>query len=113
MKDAGLPKVQINMAFDYFDEKAPQHFTNPNVRNLADMQTTLYRLREGSKEEPETLQMAPGSRGLPSDMEEKKDKFDGYDTSQQSGTTTRATESLRKVPVNKGRGKVQRPRAAI
>eukprot|EP00971_Amphidinium_carterae_P026123 515198-Amphidinium_carterae.1 len=71
MKDAGLPEVLIKLAFDHLDEKAHQHFNNPNVRNLADMQTALYRLREGSREERETLQMATGSvRGLPSDMEE-------------------------------------------
>eukprot|EP00971_Amphidinium_carterae_P334593 6469951-Amphidinium_carterae.1 len=38
MKDAGLPQPQINMAFEYFDDKAHLHFNNPNLRNLTDMQ---------------------------------------------------------------------------
>eukprot|EP00971_Amphidinium_carterae_P037152 730106-Amphidinium_carterae.1 len=37
MKDAGVPQQQFNLAFGHFDERAAQHFTNPNVRNLADM----------------------------------------------------------------------------
>eukprot|EP00971_Amphidinium_carterae_P024232 478280-Amphidinium_carterae.2 len=44
-RDAGLPQQQINLAFGHFDERAAQHFTNPTVRNLADMDNALQRMR--------------------------------------------------------------------
>eukprot|EP00971_Amphidinium_carterae_P336011 6472133-Amphidinium_carterae.1 len=111
MKDAGLPVQQINLAFGHFDERAAQHFTNPNVRNLADMDSALQRIRAERREESEAIKMATGERGLPSDLEEaeQEDEFDGYDASH--GTTTRATESLKKRPM-KGQGKAYRPRAS-
>eukprot|EP00971_Amphidinium_carterae_P095748 1894967-Amphidinium_carterae.1 len=47
MQDAGLSAAQINQVYDYFDEKAPQHFSRPNVRNLTEIQHLqhLSRLR--------------------------------------------------------------------
>eukprot|EP00971_Amphidinium_carterae_P263362 5225264-Amphidinium_carterae.1 len=37
MKDAGLQPRDIKDVYDYFDEKAGQHFNRPNVRNLTEM----------------------------------------------------------------------------
>eukprot|EP00971_Amphidinium_carterae_P182099 3613900-Amphidinium_carterae.1 len=100
MKDAGLPDSQINLAFDYFDEEAHQHFNRPNLRNLSDVQSQLPRVREG-RAARETFD---GSYH-PSENDEEDD-IDEYDTSHQSGTTTRATKSLtKKTYAIRGSGK--------
>eukprot|EP00971_Amphidinium_carterae_P191627 3802584-Amphidinium_carterae.1 len=41
MKNSGLLRQQINLAFGHFDQRAGRHFTNPNVRNLADMNNAV------------------------------------------------------------------------
>eukprot|EP00971_Amphidinium_carterae_P242103 4807005-Amphidinium_carterae.1 len=58
MEDAALPQQQINLAFGHFDERAPQPFTNPNVRNLADMDNVAQRMRVDRRLEHETIRIA-------------------------------------------------------
>eukprot|EP00971_Amphidinium_carterae_P319484 6349406-Amphidinium_carterae.1 len=62
MKDAGLPQQQINLAFGHFDERTAQHFTNPNVGNLNDMDNAKQRMRTDRQLESEALKMATGER---------------------------------------------------
>eukprot|EP00971_Amphidinium_carterae_P008035 158945-Amphidinium_carterae.1 len=75
MQDAGLQPRDIKDVFDYFDEKAAQHFNRPNVRNLTEMQRQqqLERLR------PQPVHQVNMMEG---------DKDDDYDTSQRSTQTT-------------------------
>eukprot|EP00971_Amphidinium_carterae_P258383 5128359-Amphidinium_carterae.4 len=82
MKGAGLSEGQIKQAFHYFDERAPQHFNRPNLRNLTDLQQQLPQLRQVYEVE----------QGDYSGMEEE-DEFDEYDTSHQSARTTSASGS--------------------
>eukprot|EP00971_Amphidinium_carterae_P351196 6491968-Amphidinium_carterae.2 len=108
MKDAGLPQQQINLAFGHFDERAAQHFANPNVRNLADMENVPQRRRPDLRLEQEALRVATREQQPHSDDDEaeQEDEF-GYDTSH--GTTSRATESIKKRPM-KGQGKAYHPK---
>eukprot|EP00971_Amphidinium_carterae_P024233 478280-Amphidinium_carterae.3 len=53
--------------------------------------------------------MATGERGLPSDLEETKKQDDEFDYDTSHGTTTRATESIKKRRM-KGQGKAYHPR---
>eukprot|EP00971_Amphidinium_carterae_P001754 35112-Amphidinium_carterae.1 len=104
MKDAGLPQQQINLAFGHFDERAAQHFMNPNVRTLADMNEGSQPMRETRRAIQEAERIATADQETQSDGDE--DELD-YDTSY--GTTKRATDSAKKRPI-KGQGKTVAPR---
>eukprot|EP00971_Amphidinium_carterae_P267279 5301918-Amphidinium_carterae.1 len=104
MKDAGVPQQQINLAFGHFDEKAAQHFTNPNIRNLADMNEGLQPMRETRRVIQEAQRIA--ETGQESLSEDDEDDFD-YDASH--ATTTRATDSTKKRTI-KGQAKITAPR---
>eukprot|EP00971_Amphidinium_carterae_P261972 5196355-Amphidinium_carterae.1 len=104
MKDAGLPQQQINLAFGHFDERAAQHFTNPNVRNLPDMNEGSQTMTKTRQAIQEAQRIATADQETQNDDDE--DELD-YDTSY--GTTTRATDSTKKRPI-KGQGKTIPPR---
>eukprot|EP00971_Amphidinium_carterae_P007750 153526-Amphidinium_carterae.1 len=86
-----------------------RHFTNPNVRNLADMENAAQRMRANRRLEHEALRVATGEQQPHSDDDEaeQEDEF-GYDTTTH-GTTTRATENIKMKPI-KGQGKAYHPR---
>eukprot|EP00971_Amphidinium_carterae_P125853 2493238-Amphidinium_carterae.1 len=86
MKEAGVPQQQINLAFGYFDERAAQHFTNPNIRNLADMNSEGHSTKETRRAIQEAQKIAEGDQ-----TSEATEYEDDYDTSH--ATTTRATDN--------------------
>eukprot|EP00971_Amphidinium_carterae_P082602 1633970-Amphidinium_carterae.2 len=112
MKDTGLPQQQVNLAFGHFDDRAAQHFTNPNVRNLADMSEGGQPMRETRRAIQEAQRIATSDQESQSDDDEEDDDDDydyaeedddddddefDYDTSH--ATTTRATDSTKKRPI--------------
>eukprot|EP00971_Amphidinium_carterae_P231966 4603462-Amphidinium_carterae.2 len=82
MKDAGVPPQQINLAVGpgHFDERAAQHFTNPNIRDLSDMNVEGQSTRD-SRQALREAQRAIAAEDLSSVPS-------GYDEDYETSTST-------------------------
>eukprot|EP00971_Amphidinium_carterae_P256959 5101363-Amphidinium_carterae.6 len=106
LKKTGLTEQEIDKAYEYFDERAPNLFNSPNVRSLIG----LPQLRQVQRKERDYSE---------NEDDEEEDEVDDYDTAfgerergRQSAGTTRASEIHMKPRPLKGRG-TRRPPGSL